>query len=71
MLFDLRIVAIAASFILSSIAVAAAGEIVVQPSRVAAATTDSTSEARPIRVVLPAPWEAAPAASGSATTVQK
>jgi hypothetical protein len=71
MLFDLRAVVIAASFILASIAVAAAESAQGQPAKVAAGTTDSTGEARPIRVVLPAPWEPAPASSGMRTVVQK
>lgn len=71
MLFDLRAVVIAASFILASIAVAAAESAQDQPAKVAASTTDATSEARPIRVVLPAPWEPAPASSGTRTVVQR
>jgi len=68
-MFDLRAVVIAASFILASIAVAAADGAQDQPARVPAAETPS--EARPVRVVLPAPWEPAPASSGTRAMVQK
>jgi len=71
MIFDLRAAVIAASFILASIAVAAAEGTKDQPPRIAAGTTDHVSEARPVRVILPAPWEPAPAASGTQTVVQK
>ena len=71
MLFDLRAVVIAASFILASIAMAAAEGAQDQPAKVAAGTTDSAGGARAIRVVLPAPWEPAPAASGTRSVVQK
>ena len=71
MVFDLRAVVIAASFILASIAVAAAEGAQVEPARVAAETTDVAAAARPIRVILPAPWEPAPASSGTQAMVQK
>lgn len=71
MLFDLRTFVIAASFILASIAVAAAEGAQDQPARVVASTTANAGEARPIRVVLPAPWEPAPASSGTQVMVQK
>ena len=71
MLFDLRAVVIAASFILASIAVAAAEGAQDPPARGAASTTDIASAARPIRVILPAPWEPAPASSGAQAMVQK
>jgi hypothetical protein len=66
-MFDLRMVAIAASFILASIAVAAAERAPDQPAP--APRTESSDEARPIRVVLPAPWEAA--APGSTSQLRK
>ncbi|WP_441235841.1 hypothetical protein [Bradyrhizobium sp. 930_D9_N1_4] len=68
MVFDLRAAVIAASFILASIAVAAAEGAQDQPARVAVSTS---GEARPVRVILPAPWEPAPASSGAQTMVQK
>jgi hypothetical protein len=71
MVLDLRAVVIAASFILASIAVAAAEGAQVEPARVAAETTDIAAAARPIRVILPAPWEPAPASSGTQVIVQK
>jgi len=70
-MFDLRAVAIATSLILASIAVAAAEPAQDQPAKAAARTTDTASAARPIRVVLPAPWEPAPASSGGQAVVQK
>jgi len=70
-MFDLRAVVIAASFILASIAVAAADSAQDQSARVTAPATGTPSEARPIRVVLPAPWEPAPASSGTQAMVQK
>ncbi|QAU50242.1 hypothetical protein [Bradyrhizobium guangzhouense] len=73
MMFDLRVVAIAASLILASITVAAAEGEKDQPAKATTgttATTDTTA-ARPIRVVLPAPWEPAPASSGERAIVQK
>ncbi len=69
MSFDLRTAVIAASFILASIAVAAAEGAREQPVRIASGATDHVGEARPIRVILPAPWEPAPAASGTQQTV--
>lgn len=72
MIFDLRAVVIAASFILASIAVAAAEGAQDQPARSATqAVTDQAVEAHPIRVILPAPWEPASASSGKQTFVQK
>jgi hypothetical protein len=73
MVFDLRAVVIAASFILASIAVAAAETAPVQPAQATAdaGTSGKAAEARPIRVVLPAPWEPATASSGIQTMVQK
>jgi hypothetical protein len=71
MLFDLRAVVIAASFILASIAVAAAEGAQGEPTRITTGTTDMTAAARPIRVILPAPWEPAPASSGTQAIVQK
>ncbi|WP_063683807.1 hypothetical protein [Bradyrhizobium stylosanthis] len=70
-MFDLRAVVIAASFILASIAVAAADSAQDQPARVSVPAAGTPSEARPIRVVLPAPWEPAPASSGTQAMVQK
>ncbi|WP_298880664.1 hypothetical protein [uncultured Bradyrhizobium sp.] len=70
-MFDLRAMVIATSLILASIAVAAAETAPEQPAKAAVSTTDTTSAARPIRVVLPAPWEPAPASSGAQTVVQK
>ncbi|MCS3725765.1 hypothetical protein FHR88_000790 [Bradyrhizobium betae] len=55
-MFDLRTVVIAASFILASIAVAAAEGAQQQPP---APRAETAGEARPIRVVLPAPWQTA------------
>ena len=70
MVFDLRAVAIAASLILASIAVAAAAEGAQdQPAR--PATSAAVAVAHPIRVILPAPWEPAPASSGTQALVQK
>jgi hypothetical protein len=71
MMFDLRIVAISASLVLASIAVAAADNLHEQPLPVAVSTSGPAGEARPIRVVLPAPWEPAPASSGSTAATQK
>lgn len=72
MVFDLRAMVIAASFILASIAVAAAETAPDQPAQATAAgTSGKAAEARPIRVVLPAPWEPATTASGTQTMVQK
>lgn len=71
MMFDLRAMAIAASLILASIAVAAAQGEAEQPARVAASAADTAIAARPIRVILPAPWEPAPASSGTQAVVQK
>ncbi|MDN3273465.1 hypothetical protein QWJ07_04360 [Frankia sp. RB7] len=71
MVFDLRAVVIAASLILASIAVAAAEGTQGQPASVAAGTTDLVAAARPIRVILAAPWEPAPASSGTQAMVQK
>jgi len=71
MMFDLRAVAIAASLILASIAVAAAEGGHEQPARVASSVSDHAGEARPMRVILPAPWEPAPAKSGTQSVVQK
>ena len=71
MLFDLRAVVIAASFILASIVVAAAEGAQDQSLRIAAGTTDIAAPARPIRVILAAPWEPAPASSGAQVIVQK
>ncbi|MET4799203.1 hypothetical protein [Bradyrhizobium sp. LB11.1] len=65
MLFDLRAVVIAASLILASIAVAAAENAQDQPAGVTVATGANAGEARPIRVILPAPWEPAPASPGA------
>jgi len=70
-MFDLRAVVIATSLILASIAVAAAEAAPDQPAKAAASTTDSASAARRIRVILPAPWEPAPASSGERAMVQK
>lgn len=70
MSFDLRAAMIAASFFLASIAVAAAEGTQDQPARIAAGGADHAGEARPVRVILPAPWEPAPA-SGTQTLVQK
>jgi hypothetical protein len=71
MMFDLRAVVIAACFILGSIAVAAAAAEggPEQPARVGSGVSDHAGEARPIRVILPAPWE--PARSGAQNVVQK
>lgn len=71
MVFDLRTAVIAASFILASIAVAAAESAPARPASVAADTGGQAGEARPIRVILPAPWEPAPASSSERTMVQK
>jgi hypothetical protein len=71
MVIDLRAVVIAASFILASMAVAAAEGAQEQPARVAASATEITATPRPIRVILPAPWEPAPASSGTQAMVQK
>ncbi|MBW7968394.1 hypothetical protein [Bradyrhizobium sp. BR 10289] len=71
MIFDLRAVVIAASFILASIAVAAAEGAKDQPARIASSASDHAGEVRPIRVILPAPWEPAPAQAGAQTVVQK
>ena len=72
MVFDLRAVVIAASLILASVAVAAAAESAPdQPARVATDINGNAGTARPIRVILPAPWEPAPASSNSQTMVQK
>ena len=71
MMIDLRAVAIAASLILASIAVAAAEGAQGQPARVAASTTEIAAATRPIRVILPAPWEPAPASFGTQVIVQK
>lgn len=71
MIVDLRAAVIAASFILASIAVAAAEGARDLPTRVASGTADHVADVRPIRVILPAPWEPAPAASGTQTVVQK
>jgi hypothetical protein len=70
-MFDLRAVVIATSLLLASIAVAAAETAPDQPATAAASTTDSANAGRPIRVVLPAPWEPAPASSGAQASVQK
>ncbi|MBC9876063.1 hypothetical protein G8O24_01715 [Bradyrhizobium sp. INPA01-394B] len=70
MTFDLRAVVIAASLVLASIAVAAAEGAPDQPAKMAAGTTDRAGEARPVRVILPAPWEPA-SASGMQAMVQK
>ena len=70
-MFDLRAVVIATSLILASIAVAAAETAPDQPAKVAASTADTARAARPLRVILPAPWEPAPASSGAQTVVQK
>lgn len=67
-MFDLRIVAIAASFVLASIAVAAADGAQEQPQ---APRTETAGEARPIRVVLPAPWQTAAQASSSQAQLRK
>ena len=71
MTFDLRAVVIATSFVLASIAVAAAEGAPDQPAKIAAGTTGRVDEARPVRVILPAPWEPAPASSGTQAMVQK
>jgi hypothetical protein len=71
MTFDLRALVIAASLVLASIAVAAAEGAQDQPRRVAGGNTDQAGEARPVRVILPAPWEPAPASSGTQAMVQK
>ncbi|GGI32024.1 hypothetical protein [Bradyrhizobium guangdongense] len=71
MSFDLRAVVIAASLVLASIAVAAAEGAQDQPARIAAGTTDHAGDSRPVRVILPAPWEPAPASSGTQAMVQK
>jgi len=71
MMFKVRALVIAASFILASIAVAAAESPQDQPARVATETSGHASEARPIRVILPAPWEPAPASSAERMMVQK
>lgn len=71
MVFDLRILAVSASLVLASIAVAAADNLHEQPSPAVASTSGSAGEARPIRVVLPAPWEPASTSPRSATTPQK
>ena len=71
MMFDLRAVAVAATFILASIVVAAAEGAQDQSLRIAAGTTDIAAPARPIRVILAAPWEPAPASSGAQVIVQK
>ena len=70
-MFDLRAVVIATSLLLASIAVAAAETAPDQPATAAASTADSGSAARPIRVVLPAPWQPAPASSADRAIVQK
>jgi hypothetical protein len=69
--FDFRAAMIAASFILASSAIAAAEGARDQPTPTPAGTSDHVGEARPVRVILPAPWEPAPAASGTQTLVQK
>lgn len=71
MMFDFRAVVIAASFILASIAVAAADGGHEQPARIGSGVSDHAGEARPIRVILPAPWEPAPAQAGAQSMVQK
>ncbi|MDN4982524.1 MULTISPECIES: hypothetical protein [unclassified Bradyrhizobium] len=71
MTFDLRAAVIAASLILASIAVAAAEGAQDQPARPAAPATDHAGAAQHIRVILPAPWEPAPASSGAQAMVQK
>ncbi|MBR1086592.1 hypothetical protein JQ621_03795 [Bradyrhizobium manausense] len=71
MVFDLRALVIAASLILASIAVAAAEGAQDQHARPAASASDHVGESHPIRVILPAPWEPAPASSGTQTMVQK
>jgi hypothetical protein len=70
MVFDLRALIIAASFILASIAVAAAEGAKDQPAS-AATSSDHAGDINPIRVILPAPWQPAPAASGTQAMVQK
>ena len=62
-MFDLRTVVIAVSFILASIAVAAADGAQERSSQ--APKTETAGEARPIRVVLPAPWQTAAPEAGS------
>jgi hypothetical protein len=71
MIFDLRAMVIAASLVLASIAVAAAEGAQDQPAGVAAGKANHAGEARPVRVILPAPWEPAPASSGTQAMVQK
>jgi hypothetical protein len=71
MIFDLRAVVIAASFILASIAVAAAEGTQDQPARIAAGASERAAEARPIRVILPAPWQPASTQASAQTVVQK
>ena len=70
-MFDLRALVIATSLILASIAVAAAEGAQDQPAKPVAETTDHAGQAHPIRVILPAPWEPAPASSRAQTMVQK
>ncbi|MCG2666077.1 hypothetical protein ACFPFP_03945 [Bradyrhizobium sp. GCM10023182] len=71
MMFDLRAMAIAASFILAPIAVAAAEGPQDQPAKPATSAADHAGPAHPIRVILAAPWETAPSSSGAQVTVQK
>ncbi|MGT2436267.1 hypothetical protein ACU4GH_10635 [Bradyrhizobium betae] len=68
-MFDLRIVAIAASFILASIAVAAAERAPDQSAQ--PVRTESADQARPIRVILPAPWQAASPSATSQAELRK
>lgn len=68
MVIDLRIAAVAAGLIVASIAVAAADNASEQVPAAPAAQAQRTADLRPIRVVLPAPWEPAPAASASAAS---
>lgn len=56
-IFDLRTLVIAASLVLASIAVATAERAPDQPAQ--PPRTETSDEARPIRVILPAPWQSA------------
>lgn len=63
MIIDLRIAAVAAGLIVASIAVAAADNSADKGPAAPAAQAQRAPELRPIRVVLPAPWEPAQTAS--------
>ena len=71
MMFDLRAVVIAASFVLASIVVAAAEGSQDPSAKIATGASANAGQAHSIRVILPAPWEPAPASSGTQAMVQK